>query len=106
MTDHLLVLTTLPDIDTAQRLAKRIVRTNLAACINILPQVQSIYRWQGRDCMDTEHVALIKTTRDRYPELEACIHSQHPYELPEIIAVPVIEGLEGYLNWVTENTHT
>ena len=106
MTDYLLVLTTFPDIDAAQQLAKRIVHEKLAACVNVLPQVQSIYRWQDQDCMDTEHVALIKTTKDRYLELESCIHSQHPYKLPEIIAVPITAGLEGYLNWVKENTCT
>lgn len=107
MTDYLLVLTTFPDIDTAQQLAQRIVhKKKLAACVNILPQVQSIYKWQSQDCMDTEHVALIKTTKNRYPELESYLHSQHPYELPEIIAVPITAGLEGYLNWITENTRT
>lgn len=106
MTDYLLVLTTFPDLDVAQRLAQRIVHERLAACVNILPRVQSIYRWQGQDCMDIEHVALIKTTKDRYPELESYLHSQHPYELPEIIAVPITAGLEGYLKWITENTRT
>ena len=103
MSNHLLVLTTFPDIDTAQRLAKQIVQENLAACVSILPQVQSIYMWQGKECVDTEHIALIKTTENSYSKLESYIQSQHPYELPEIIATPITKGLDDYLNWVTKS---
>ncbi len=101
MTDHLLVLTTFPDIDTAQRLAKQIVQAKLAACVSILPQAQSIYMWQGEECMDTEYIALIKTTENNYPELESYIQKTHPYELPEIIATPITNGSEGYLSWIS-----
>lgn len=103
MTNCLLVLTTFPDIDTAQRLAKKIVQANLAACVSILPPAQSIYMWQGKECTDTEYIALIKTTESSYSKLESYIQSQHPYELPEIIATPITKGLEDYLNWVTKS---
>ncbi len=106
MADHLLVLTTFPDIDTARRLARQIVRANLAACVNILPRAQSIYRWEGEEHEDSEHVALIKTTASSYPGLESHLRSHHPYELPEIIAVPITRGLEDYLTWLKENTRT
>jgi len=101
MTNPLLVLTTFPDIDTAQRLAKQIVQAKLAACVNILPQAQSIYMWQGEQCMDTECIALIKTTENNYPELESCIQKTHPYELPEIIATPITKGSASYLSWLS-----
>lgn len=106
MTHCLLVLTTFPDIDTAQRLAQEIVQANLAACVSILPAAQSIYMWQGEQCTDTEHIVLIKTTENGYSKLESYIQSQHPYELPEIIATPITKGLEDYLNWVIKSTHT
>ncbi len=105
MSDHILVLTAFPDIDTAQRLAKQIVRANLAACVSILPQAQSIYTWQGKECTAIEHIALIKTTESSYSKLESYIQSRHPYELPEIIATPITMGLENYLTWITQGAH-
>lgn len=106
MSSHLLVLTTFPDIDTARRIAQGIVQAKLAACVNILPQAQSVYTWQGSECMDTEHIALIKTTASGYSELESYLRNQHPYELPEIIATPITRGLENYLDWVTKSVIT
>ena len=104
MSKYLLVQTTFPDIDTAQRVAKLIVQAKLAACVNIVPQVQSIYIWQGEECSASECIALIKTTEQAYLELESFIQRQHPYELPEIIATPITNGLEDYLSWLTTNT--
>ena len=103
MSSPILVLTTFPDIDTAQRLCQEIVKANLAACVSILPQAQSIYMWQGKECMDTEYIALIKTTENGYSKLESYIQTKHPYELPEIIATPITKGSEDYLNWVTKS---
>lgn len=98
------VLCTCPDPEFASDLASILVDSNLAACCNILPGVQSVYKWQGEIENSEEVLMLIKTTEDRYPALEQTIGAHHPYELPEIIAVPVIKGLPGYLDWVTDNT--
>lgn len=103
MDSHLLVLTTFPDGDTAGRIAREIVQAKLAACVNILPAAQSVYMWQGKECTETEHIALMKTTAGGYAALESYIRSHHPYELPELIATPITTGLESYLGWVTEN---
>lgn len=100
----LLVLTNLPDADTAQRMADTLVQSRAAACVNILAPCTSIYRWQDR--VETAHEVplLIKTTRSAYARLEEAIRAQHPYELPEIIAVPVEAGLPGYLQWIIQET--
>ena len=102
--DTLLVFTNLPDRDSADRLAAVLVAGSLAACVNILAPCRSVYRWQGAVRHDEEHPLLIKTTRTRYPALEAAIRAAHPYELPEIIAVPVTAGLPAYLTWVAGET--
>lgn len=100
----LLVITNLPDRAAAERLADALIAKRLAACINILAPCRSIYRWKGEVQHDEEHPMLIKTTRERYAELEAAIRAQHPYELPEIVAVPIERGLPGYLDWVAGET--
>src|SRR5947209_18176239 len=100
----LLVLTNLPDRATAERLADALVAKNLAACINILAPCRSVYRWKGAVQHDEEHPMLIKTTRERYAELEEAIRAGHPYELPEIIAAPIGAGLPAYLQWVESET--
>ena len=104
MDKPLLALTTFPDIGTAQQLAKQIVQAKLAACVNIIPQAQSIYIWQGEACNESECVALIKTTERVYSELESLIQQHHPYELPEIIATPITNGSKEYLTWLSTNT--
>jgi periplasmic divalent cation tolerance protein len=102
--DALLVLTNLPDVASAQALAAHLVERRLAACVNILAPCRSVYRWQGR-IEDAEEVPLlIKTTVERYMDLEAAIRTHHPYELPEIIAVPLSRGLPEYLGWVAAET--
>lgn len=96
----LLVLTTLPDADQADQMAARLVGEGLAACVNRLAPCRSHYQWQGRlECAE-EVPLLIKTTAERYPALEQALRAAHPYELPEIIAVPVERGLPDYLAWV------
>ena len=100
----LLVITNLPDRAAAERLADALIAKRLAACINILAPCRSIYRWKGEVQHDEEHPMLIKTTRERYAALEAAIRAQHPYELPEIVALPIERGLPGYLAWVAEET--
>ena len=104
MNSPILVLTTFPDIDTAQQMSQEMVRAKLAACVNIVPAGQSIYMWKGEICKETEHIAVIKTTDNRYPELESYIKKQHPYELPEIITTPITAGSQDYLTWLTTNT--
>ena len=102
----LLVLTNLPDRAAAERLADLLIGQNLAACVNILAPCRSVYRWQGEVQHDEEHPMLIKTTRERYGALEQALRAGHPYELPEIIAVPIQRGLPAYLDWVAAETRT
>jgi periplasmic divalent cation tolerance protein len=103
--DSLLVVTSLPDRESAEKLAALLIERRLAACVNILAPCASVYRWQGEIQHDEEHPLLIKTVQDRYAELEASIRANHPYELPEIIAVPIADGLPAYLQWVESETH-
>ncbi|MEX1074805.1 MAG: divalent-cation tolerance protein CutA [Burkholderiales bacterium] len=100
----LLVLTNLPDRAAAEKLADALVAKRLAACINILAPCRSVYRWRGAVQHDEEHPVLIKTTLAAYAALEAQIRVHHPYELPEIIAVPIERGLPAYLDWVAAET--
>ena len=100
----LLVLTNLPDRAAAERLADALIEQRLAACINILAPCSSVYRWKGAVQHDEEHPMLIKTSAERYAALEKAIRAGHPYELPEIIAVPVERGLAAYLDWVSSET--
>ena len=102
--ESLLVFTNLPDRDSAETLAALLVERRLAACVNILAPCRSAYRWQGGIRHEEEHPLLIKTVRDRYAELEASIRANHPYELPEIIAVSLTHGLPAYLQWVESET--
>ena len=100
----LLVLTNVPDRAAAERLADTLVANNLAACVNILAPCRSVYRWKGAVQHDEEHPMLIKKTAERYGALEQALRADHPYELPEIIAVPVERGLPAYLDWVAAET--
>ena len=100
----LLVFTNLPDRGAAERLADELLEKHLAACVNILAPCRSVYRWQGGVQHDEEHPLLIKTTRERYAALEQALRAGHPYELPEIIAVPIERGLPAYLEWVAAET--
>lgn len=104
MNDILLVITNLPDTQSASRLAQQLVEAHAAACVNILAPCTSTYRWQGKIESSTEVPLLIKSTRAAYPRLEKLIREAHPYELPEIIAVPVTAGLPAYLEWVSNET--
>ena len=98
------VLTNLPDSESAFNLARELVQLRLAACVNVLAPVTSFYRWEGREEEAREFPLLIKSTRERYAELEAAIRKRHPYSLPEIIAWPVERGLPEYLSWVEQET--
>jgi periplasmic divalent cation tolerance protein len=100
----LIVISNLPDQASAERLARHVIESRVAACVNILAPCRSIYRWQGAVEAATEVPVLMKTTRDRYSDLEAAIRANHPYELPEIIAVGVDAGSPAYLAWVAAET--
>jgi periplasmic divalent cation tolerance protein len=102
--DALLVLTNLPDPEMAEDLARVLIEERVAACVNILAPCTSVYRWNEAIEGASEVPVLIKTTRARYAALEAAIRRCHPYELPEIIAVPIERGLPGYLEWVATET--
>jgi periplasmic divalent cation tolerance protein len=104
--DPILVLTNVPDQAIAERLADMLIAGQLAACVNILAPCRSVYRWKGNVQHDEEHTLLIKTTAERYPALEQALRAGHPYELPEIIAVPIVRGLPAYLEWVAAETKT
>src|ERR1043165_9944346 len=99
-----LVPTNMPDRASAERLADLLIEQRLAACVNILAPCRSVYRWKDAIQHDEEHPMLIKTTAERYPAMEKALREGHPYELPEIIAVPVTQGLPDYLAWVAAET--
>lgn len=99
-----LVFTTLPDADTAGKLARQLVEQRLAACVNVLAGCLSVYRWQGDVQEDGEVPLIIKTTVDRLPALRDWLKLNHPYELPELVAVEVVDGLPEYLAWVADST--
>ena len=100
----IVVLTNLPDRETAGRLARALVEGRLAACVNIGATVESIYHWQGQIETAAEIPVAVKTRSLLYSEVEAAIRRFHPYELPEIVAVPICHGSQGYLDWITAET--
>lgn len=99
---YCLILCTCPDQAAAERIASALVSRHLAACVNILPGLTSIYLWAGTIEKDPELLLLIKSEHGRYSEVEQTILELHPYELPEVIAVPVAQGAESYLNWIDQ----
>jgi len=101
---RLVVLCTAPDRAVAERIAEALVVEGLAACVNILPGISSVYQWQGRVETDSELLLIIKSRQGVYQRLEQRVVELHPYELPEVIAVPITDGLTGYLTWVDEMT--
>jgi periplasmic divalent cation tolerance protein len=104
MEQVLIVMTNMPDAQSAQAMAHSLVEQKLAACVNCLPGVRSVYRWQGAVEEADEITLLIKTTQARCAELETAIRQAHPYDVPEIIAMPVIAGWPSYLDWVVKET--
>jgi periplasmic divalent cation tolerance protein len=102
--ENLLIITNCPDEEVANAIALAVVEEKLAACVNILPRVQSVYRWQGAVESASEIPLLIKSTAENYPALEQRIAELHPYEVPEIIALPITHGLPAYLNWLAAET--
>ena len=102
-TDALLVYCTCPDDATANQLAEMLISKQLAACVNIVAGIQSVYAWQGKIEMSNETLLMIKTTETTYEDLQAAIRDKHPYELPEIVAVSITTGLPAYLEWINQS---
>ena len=100
----MVVYTNAPDREVATQIARALVEKRLAACVNVLAGCTSVYRWEGNVENAEEVPLIIKTRAARYPEVEATIRQLHPYELPEVIAVPVTQGLPDFLQWVAEET--
>lgn len=101
-----IVLTTCPSSETATALAEQLIEAKLAACINVIPGVRSYYEWKGKLETGTEHLLLIKSRCDVFDALQIVITSAHPYELPEIIAVPITAGSSPYLVWLDSTMRT
>lgn len=99
-TEYQIIFCTCPDKDTAEKIARLSVENKLAACVNIVPNITSVYRWQEQIEMADEVLLLIKARQDAYPLLESMIKTHHPYQLPEIIAITIERGLPDYLNWI------
>ena len=98
-----IVLVTAPDLKTARRLARTALTARLIACANLIPKIESHYRWQGKIERGLEVLLVMKTTRARLGALEKCILTQHPYTTPEFIVLPVTGGAKGYLDWLAQS---
>jgi periplasmic divalent cation tolerance protein len=103
MTDKIVVLTTAGSLEEARGIARTLVERQLAACVNVIPQVESIYRWKGEVETATEHVLIIKTTAEAFSRLRDALAEVHSYEVPECVALAVEEGGASYLNWIGES---
>ena len=101
--EPLLVLSTFPDLETARRISGQVLEQKEAACANILPAIESIYWWKGKVETGNETLVLFKTTVDHYDRFQTILRGLHPYEVPEIIALPINRGLPDYLQWLTSN---
>ena len=104
MTDAIVVLCTCPDQTSADLLCEQLLNQRLAACINQLPGVTSVYRWQGKVERATEIQLIIKSRQPLFAELERCILAHHPYQVPEILALPTSQGHQPYLDWIKQET--
>lgn len=103
-TEFVIVFVTVPDEAFAERLARDLVSEKLAACVNVLPSVRSVYAWQGEICNEGELLCLLKTRRALFPAVRERVLDLHPYQVPEVIAIPLVEGSETYLAWLRDNT--
>jgi periplasmic divalent cation tolerance protein len=102
--DYVLVLTTLPAGHDAAALARTLLEERLVACVNVLPAMRSVYRWKGAVEEEDERQVLMKTRRERVPALRIRLRALHPYEVPEFLVVPILDGGEDYLRWIAEST--
>ncbi len=104
MSDVQVVLCTFPDLPQARHIGTLLVKKQLAACVNLIPAVESIFCWEGKICNESEVLAVFKTTAERFVELERELQARHPYDVPELLALPVGAGSEAYLKWVRTGT--
>jgi periplasmic divalent cation tolerance protein len=103
MTDAIVIFVTAGSETEAEKIARALVEEQLAACVNILSPIRSIYRWQGQVADDREWLLLIKTRAERFAAVESRVKALHSYQVPEVIALPIVAGMEGYLRWLQEN---
>ena len=103
MTDKVVILVTAASQDESRKIARRLVEAELAACVNILPPIESVYRWQGQIAEEPERLLIIKSAKALFPEIESEILRLHSYRTPEIICLPIVEGSRSYLQWITES---
>ena len=106
MSNYVLALTTVPVESDADTLARTLVTEQLVACVNVLPPMVSIYRWRGSVEQNRERQVIMKTTRDRVAALRARVKELHSYEVPEFVVIPIQEGSDEYLSWISESTQT
>jgi periplasmic divalent cation tolerance protein len=104
MSDPIVVLVTCGSEEEALKIANFLVEAHLAACVNLVAPIRSVYRWEGKVWDEKEWLLVIKTQKDRFEELEKKVKTLHSYSVPEIISLPVTEGSLAYLNWIKENT--
>jgi len=100
MTDKIVVFSTAASAEEAEKIARSLVEARLAACVNVIPEIRSFYRWQGKTEASTEWLLVIKSSRERFDALRAAVEKLHSYDVPELIALPVVEGARNYLNWM------
>jgi periplasmic divalent cation tolerance protein len=103
---EILILTTVDSLELARSIASALVENKEAACVNIVPGIRSIYRWQGKLCDDAELLLLIKSSSDRFEAVRSRIRQLHTYEVPEVISLPVVAGDQSYLRWLNEQIKT
>lgn len=106
MSSYILCLVTIDDLDKAAYIARTVVEKKLAACVNILPQIRSVYSWKGEICDEPERLMIVKTTDRLFEQLQTEIKKLHPYDVPEIISLNIDRGLPDYLQWIDETTNT
>lgn len=103
MTDKVVILVTAPSRLESRKIARHLVNTKLAACVNIASSIESVYRWEGKIADEKEFLLIVKSTRELFPEVQAEISKIHSYDTPEIICLPIIEGSRDYLQWVSDS---
>jgi periplasmic divalent cation tolerance protein len=103
VTDKIVIMVTAASRAECRKIARHLVEAELAACVNITPGIESVFRWKGKLERDPEYLMLIKSTRQLFPEIKAAISKIHSYHTPEIICLPIIEGSRNYLQWVSDS---